>query len=64
MIEKSKPVHAHKVRAYCEREHCEGELIATEHILLCNPPKYPHECEACGDYENLRERYPVIRYEE
>lgn len=41
----------------------EGEMCATDGTMLTTmPPRFPHCCNKCGHKENLKERYPTVRW--
>jgi Zn finger protein HypA/HybF involved in hydrogenase expression len=37
-------------------------MTAAGHVLMTDPPKYPHTCPNCGHKKNLDSRYPKIIY--
>jgi hypothetical protein len=49
------------VRYMCDE--CDLEMVQAGGALMSYPPKYPHNCLKCGNTENLRERYPTVRWE-
>jgi len=58
MIERSVDVKTVLVHADCE---CGGEFKTTGEAYMCNPPKYVHICNKCGDWMTSRDKYPVTR---
>lgn len=62
MGEVTSPVRAVSIRYMCDQ--CgEGEMKSGDTVLTCNPPIYPSTCTKCGHRENMRDRYPHMRYE-
>jgi hypothetical protein len=41
-----------------------GVMRPTGRVLMSSPPWYVHECSNCKAWENYRQRYPYIKYEE
>lgn len=39
-----------------------GKMEPNGTMLMCDPPKWQHYCEACGAMQNLANKYPEIRY--
>jgi len=62
MPEVEKRIYPYLVEMVCPK--CgEGKMEPFgDSVLLTNPPKYPHECGACGHEENYTEKYPKIIY--
>jgi len=40
-----------------------GMMIFTGVVLLSNPPKYEHKCDACGSMFNSGTQYPTTHIE-
>jgi rubrerythrin len=40
-----------------------GKMEPIGHVLLSDPPQYPHKCPHCGHRAILAQTYPTIRYE-
>jgi len=56
-----KPLRPMHIRYICDK--CEiGDYLPTGVMLMCDPPKFPHECTSCGDEVTFTEKYPTIRY--
>lgn len=44
-----------EARLWCD---CGGEMKYMHNgVLLCNPPRYQHQCEECEEIENVRGTY-------
>jgi predicted RNA-binding Zn-ribbon protein involved in translation (DUF1610 family) len=61
MPELSKEVRTYEVSYICDV--CgKGELRATGVMLMSNPPRFPHRCNACGAEKIFGSKYPQITY--
>lgn len=49
------------VKYYCD---CGAEMESTGVMLMSDPPKFVHKCISCNTTASLKERYPLIRWEE
>ena len=48
---------------YYECTNCETGKLRPETMLMCNPPKWVHECTECGKAETFTVKYPYTTYE-
>jgi hypothetical protein len=48
------------VRYVCK---CGNEMEYTGQMLMSDPPQFVHLCNECNSKENLREKYPTVRWE-
>jgi len=62
MKEVSEQVMTYRVKAYCTKKDCRGEMRFTGSSLLTSPPMYTHRCEVCGSSENVYKMYPIIEH--
>lgn len=48
------------VRYLCN---CGTEMEYTEEMIMVLSGLFVHKCSSCGNTENLREKYPLVRWE-
>jgi len=53
-----KPVQLRTLRALCDVGGCNGEMKATNIVLMTLPPQYPHKCDMCGREISFSKAYP------
>ena len=49
------------VKYMCDE--CSVEMVASDRILMSFPAQVPHTCPKCEKIVNLKERYPLVRWE-
>ena len=58
-----RPLRPIRVDYRCDK--CDaGHMRPTGVMLLSDPPKFPHQCEVCGEAQTFTEKYPTIQYAE
>ena len=63
-MEKETRLIAYRVEYICDK--CgKGFMEPTGIIKTSNPPLWEHDCSnLCGNFQDFREQYPYIKYEE
>lgn len=52
-------VNSYEVKYYCR---CGEEMTFTGRSLMSYPPQYPHKCDTCGSIQNLKNKYPMMKW--